>query len=106
MYYKIELPARKLANWARLEDENAHGVRLWSIACFFYGLAAIEEGERGPIAGPLAEVCGIIHEINTQHNNAGSLSPFLYELRHIARERLRVLIIDGWGTEVAAQVNP
>ena len=104
--YKIELPARRLAQWARLEDENAHGVRLWSIACFFYGLAEIEEGERGQIAGPLGEVCGILFAINTQHNNAGSLSPFLYELRTIARERLRFLITAGWGGAVLNQVNP
>lgn len=104
--YKIELPARKLANWARLENENAHGLRLWSIACFFYGLAEIEEGERGQIAGPLGEVCGILFAINTQHNNAGSLSPFLYELRTIARERLRFLILAGWGGEILNKVNP
>lgn len=104
--YTIELPARKLANWARLENENAHGLRLWSIACFFYGLAEIEEGERGQIAGGLSEVCGIILEINNLHNNAGSLSPFLYELRTIARARLQTLILAGWGGEVLNQVNP
>ena len=106
MYYKIELPARKLARWASLEDENAHGVRLWSIACFFYGLAEIEEGPGGHIAVGLSEVCALLHTINTLHNNAGSLSPFLYDLRSQVRERLRWEILDGWGPAVLKQVNP
>ena len=104
--YTIDIPARKLANWARLENENAHGVRLWSIACFFYGLAEIEEDGRGQFTEGLAEVCGIVCEINNLHNNAGSLSPFLYDLRERARGRLRFLITAGWGGAVLNQVNP
>lgn len=105
--YTIELNRRTLANWERLTEENAHGVRLHSIACKF--LCAVEEAEDFNRTAPVqdfAEVCAVFLTINTQHQNAGSLSPFLYDLREQTRARLRFLIAAYFGPGVAATVNP
>jgi len=91
--YEIQIPDRKRRYWESLEESNAHGLRLWSIACYLRSAVELSEEQIPGSLEHLNEVCGILHEINELHNQAGSLSPFLYGLRNEAREQLRGAIV-------------
>ena len=100
--YTIELNRRTLANWERMENENAHGERLRAIADYFYKAT---EKAHGPWWG-FYEIRCVLCEINRTHEAAGHLTPFLGDLRRVCLERLRGCILEVYGADVLRAVNP
>lgn len=105
-YYKIEIPGRKLGHWARLEDENAHGHRLYSIAEFFSQRLETEPGA-GDAERDFFEVEQLLKQINAIHDQSREgLSEFLLNVRTACRLQLRAAIANYFGYDVLNKVDP
>lgn len=105
-YYKIEIPGRVLAHWARLEDENQHGRRLYSIAHYFYQRVETEPGA-GAAEQDFFEVEQLLNQINALHEmSRDGLSEFVYNVRTACRLQLRAAIANYFGYDVLNKVDP
>ena len=104
--YSIEIPGRKLGHWARLEDENHHGHRLYSIAEFFYQRAETEPGA-DDAERDFFEVAQLLKQINAIHDQSREgLTEFLYNVRTACRLQLRAAIANYFGYDVLNKVDP
>ena len=100
MYYEINLPAWKLAEWSELTESNAHGKRLERIADY---CATFAEGEARQ---DLQDLAALFNTINARHDKSGrGISRILYETRSKLSAELRELILELFGPEVLADIH-
>ena len=116
MKMKIRITASALERWAKMEDENQHGHRLYSIADFFYKSISFELTTKFEEEGtwdynePIEdffEVRQLLFTVNNIHDaSTRGLSEFLYRTRNQCRQQLRDCICKWFGAEVLNKVNP
>lgn len=118
MKMSIRIPKSALERWAKMEDENQHGRRLFSIADFFYKSISFDETTRleedeqggGDFYAPIEdffEVRQLLFTINSVHEaSERGLSAFMYNVRTACRVQLRACIRDYFGDDVLNKVNP
>ena len=99
-YQQISIPDWKLEEWNDLEEWNAHGKRCERIADYCQGFA----NDAG--RADLYEITATLNTMNCLHERRGYISDYLYELRRIARDRLRKVIAEQFGPEALELINP
>ena len=99
-YNEIRIPDWKLEEWNELTEWNAHGKRIERIADYCQAFA--DEAGRAD----LYEITATLNAINCLHDRRGYISDYLYELRRVARERLRKVIGEQFGPEVLERIDP
>lgn len=97
----LQMPAVKLSEWADMEDSNAHGERLESIAEWCCRCAGPNHW-----GGDFLDVFTLLRCINSIHGTHFGLPMWLYEIREQARRQLRALVLEAYGAEALEKVNP
>ena len=103
---KDELQSQ-LSKWEEMQSSNAHGRRLWSISVFFFMQCKKKNGDDWLYAlRDFDEISKLLGVVNTIHEENGSLSVMLLDVRSRLAAWLNKNISYHFGNEVLEIVRP